>query len=179
MPGYVRGVAVASDAASERVEELQFTFGEGPCMEAFSSRRPVLEAGLGNGGMSRWLIYSAVAYGEGVRAFFAFPLQVVSARLGVLDLYCEKLGSLTIEELSQALSFADLATTMLLDAQCRAPMAVCPGGWTRRWTPARCIRQRAWNLLHANNHPSQALPIGRCGRGSSSHRPWASSRLRN
>lgn len=38
----VRGVCAASDARSERVEELQFVFGEGPCIDAFESRRPVL-----------------------------------------------------------------------------------------------------------------------------------------
>ena len=42
----VRGVAAASDPASERVDELQFTLGEGPCMDAFTTRRPVLEPDL-------------------------------------------------------------------------------------------------------------------------------------
>src|SRR5690348_12877022 len=35
------GIVAASDAATERIEELQFTFGEGPCVDAFSTQRPV------------------------------------------------------------------------------------------------------------------------------------------
>ena len=69
-----RGVAVASDPVSERVDELQFTLGEGPCLEAHRSRRPVLEPDLIDAGMARWPAYSAAAHAEGVRAVFAFPL---------------------------------------------------------------------------------------------------------
>jgi hypothetical protein len=113
----MRGVAAASDETSERIDELQFDLGEGPCMDAFASRRPVLEADLEGGGMTRWPLYAAAAHDEGVRAAFAFPLQVGAARLGVLDIYRAVPGSLSVEELAQALTFADVATTMLLDAQ--------------------------------------------------------------
>ena len=71
----LRGLAVASDQASERIDELQFSLGEGPCMDAFSSSRPVLEPDLSGGGTARWPVYSAAAHAEGVRAVFAFPLQ--------------------------------------------------------------------------------------------------------
>jgi hypothetical protein len=117
----VRVLAAASGEASARIDELQFTLGEGPCTDAFSSRRPVLEAELVNGVMARWPAYSPAAHDEGVRAVFAFPLQIGAARLGVLDLYREQPGSLSVEELTQALTFADLATTMLLDGQQQAP----------------------------------------------------------
>jgi hypothetical protein len=115
--GGVRGIAAASDAASERIDELEFALGEGPCMDAFAARRPVLESDLDSGGKTRWPLYAAAAHNEGVRAAFAFPLQVGAARLGVLDLHRKLPGSLTAEELTRALSFADVATTMLLDAQ--------------------------------------------------------------
>jgi hypothetical protein len=117
----MRGVAAASDAASERIEEFQFDLGEGPCVDAFTSRRPVLEADLGGAGIGRWPLYAAAAHNEGIQAAFAFPLQVGAARLGVLDIYRRVQGSLSAEELAQALTFADVATTMLLDAQDEAP----------------------------------------------------------
>ena len=122
-----RGVAAASDAASEGIDELQFALGEGPCMDAFASRRPVLVADL-DSGMARWPVYAPAAHNQGVRAAFAFPLQIGAARLGVLDLYREQAGSLSTEELTQALTFADVATTMLLDAQEKAtPGAAAEG----------------------------------------------------
>jgi GAF domain/ANTAR domain len=119
--GGVRVVAAASGEASARIDELQFTLGEGPCTDAFSSRRPVFEADLANGEPTRWPAYSAAAHEEGVRAVFAFPLQIGAARLGVLDLYREEPGWLSAAELTQALTFADVATTMLLDGQAQAP----------------------------------------------------------
>jgi hypothetical protein len=124
----LRGLAVASDQASERIDELQFSLGEGPCMDAFSSSRPVLEPDLGSGGIARWPIYSAAAHAEGVRAVFAFPLQIGAARLGVLDLYRDEPGSLSSQQFSQALTFADVATTMLIDGQEQAPTGAAAEG---------------------------------------------------
>jgi hypothetical protein len=112
-----RGVAVASDPVSERVDELQFTLGEGPCRAAHLSRRPVLEPDLTETGMARWPAYAAAAYAEGVRAVFAFPLQVGAAQLGALDLFRHHPGSLSGRELGDALMLADVATTLLIDAQ--------------------------------------------------------------
>ena len=124
----VRGVAAASDAASERIDELQFALGEGPCMDAFTSRRPVLEPDLSAGGALRWPIYAPAVRAQGVLAAFAFPLQVGAARLGVLDLYREHPGTLSTEELAEALTFADVATTMLLDGQEEAPPGAAAAG---------------------------------------------------
>lgn len=124
----VRGVAAASDPASERIDELQFTLGEGPCMDAFASRRPVLEPDLAVGGAVRWPIYAPAVCREGVHAAFAFPLQVGASRLGVLDLYREHPGTLSADELADALTFADVATTMLLDGQEDAPAGAAAAG---------------------------------------------------
>jgi ANTAR domain/GAF domain len=126
--GGVRGIAAASDPASGRIDELEFALGEGPCMDAFAGRRPVLEADLADGGMARWPLYATAAHNEGVRAAFAFPLQIGAARLGVLDLHRRVAGPLSAEELAQALSFADVATRMLLDAQEDAPPGAAAGG---------------------------------------------------
>ncbi len=124
----VRGVAAASDAASERIDELQFTLGEGPCIDAFRSRRPVLEPDMGAGGSARWPAYGPAASREGLRAAFAFPLQVGAARLGVLDVYRRSTGMLSAPQLAQALTFADVATTMLLDGQAQAAPGTAADG---------------------------------------------------
>jgi len=124
----VRGLAAASDEAGGRIEELQFSLGEGPCNDAFASRRPVLEADLAGRGMARWPIYAPAAQRHGVRAVFAFPLQIGAARLGVLDLYRKLPGALSVEELDAALTFADVATTMLLEAQQMAPPGAAAAG---------------------------------------------------
>jgi hypothetical protein len=119
----VEGVPVttaASDTTSSLIEELQFTVGEGPCLDAYHSRRPVLTPDLMAVGQSRWPGYAPAAHGRGVGAVFAFTLQVGAARLGVLDIYRGQPGVLSAHSLNQALTFADVAVEILLDAQERA-----------------------------------------------------------
>src|SRR5689334_12367101 len=69
----VRGLTTASDPATERVEELQFVLGEGPCIDAFANRRPVLVPDLSVEPAGRWPGYAPAVRDAGVRAVFAFP----------------------------------------------------------------------------------------------------------
>ncbi|GAA0931505.1 GAF and ANTAR domain-containing protein [Virgisporangium aurantiacum] len=114
------GMATASDPATERIEELQFTYGEGPCVDAFASCRPVLVPDLAADAMCRWPIYAPAIHDAGVRAVFAFPLQIGAVRLGALDVFRVRSGSLSRTELGEAFTFADRAVTTLLDGQERA-----------------------------------------------------------
>ena len=113
----VTGLAAANDAESEYLEELQFTLGEGPCVDALAARRPVLEPNIETGAMARWPMYAPAVLGRGVQAVFAFPLQVGAARLGVLDVYRRQPAGLGEGELALALTFADVAVSKLLDVQ--------------------------------------------------------------
>ncbi|GIJ57047.1 GAF and ANTAR domain-containing protein [Virgisporangium aurantiacum] len=124
----VRGVTAASDAAAERLEELQFVFGEGPCIDAFEARRPVLVPDIMDSVVHRWPAYTPGMHELGVRAVFAFPLQVGAARLGVLDVFRIRHGPLTADELGQALTFADVAVSVLLDGQAVARPGAAAAG---------------------------------------------------
>lgn len=124
----VRGMTTASDPVTERIEELQFLLGEGPCIDAFAARRPVLVPDLADGAMRRWPVYAPAAYDGGVRAVFAFPLQVGAGRLGVFDVFRVRPGPLTAGELGQALSFAEVAVMTLLDGQADAWPGVAAHG---------------------------------------------------
>jgi GAF domain-containing protein len=124
----VRGLSTGSDPAAERLEELQFTLGEGPCIDAFEARCPVLVPDLGTALRDRWPVYTSAAYEGGVRAVFAFPLQVGASRLGVLDLFRNRPGALSAEQVAQALVFADVAVGTLLDGQDRAGPGMAADG---------------------------------------------------
>jgi hypothetical protein len=110
-------VVAATDARAQQLEELQFALGEGPCVEASGSGRPVLEPNLVAGGSSRWSRFGAAVLDAGVHAVFAFPLRVGAIRVGVLDLYRDAPGQLTAVELTEALAFADAATEVILHLQ--------------------------------------------------------------
>jgi hypothetical protein len=106
----------ATDPTAATLEDLQFTLGEGACMEAALSGRPVLVPDIGDHVLtSRWPMFAdAVAEQTDVRALFALPLQLGTINLGVLDLYRTTAGPLRGHELRDALAAADTATLMLL-----------------------------------------------------------------
>jgi len=110
------GTLAATDGPAEVMENLQLTLGEGPCVNAFRDRRPVLEHDLTKAG-ARWPGFAPAAAEAGIAAIFAFPLQIGAIRLGVLDLYRDTPGSLDRLQLAEALDYAAAATTILLDRQ--------------------------------------------------------------
>ncbi len=111
------GIVAATDGAARRMEDLQLTLGEGPCVEAAQTRRPVLQPDLRRTAVSRWPHYGAAVLEAGIAAIFAFPLQVGLVRLGVLDLYRDSPGMLNADELDEALAFTDAATEIMLRLQ--------------------------------------------------------------
>jgi GAF domain-containing protein len=113
------GTVAASDGPASTMEDLQFTLGEGPCVECSTIGRPVLQPDLLRTGPERWPGFSAGALEAGIRAIFAFPLRMGGIRLGVLDIYRDTAGELSGAQLAEALSFADAATALLLHLQAR------------------------------------------------------------
>jgi GAF domain/ANTAR domain len=111
------GTVAVSDGGALQLEELQFTLGQGPCVDASRTGRPVLAPDLAGTSPRTWPQFGAGADAAGLRAVFAFPLQVGGIRLGVLDLYRDTVGDLSQKELADALSFTDAATQLLLDLQ--------------------------------------------------------------
>ena len=83
----LRETLYASDSTVDLLEDLQFSLGEGPCVDAALSGRPVLVADLRDPAQtSRWLIYAAAVVDQArIGAVFAVPLQWGTITLGVLD----------------------------------------------------------------------------------------------
>ncbi|MGD8202302.1 GAF and ANTAR domain-containing protein [Ornithinimicrobium sp. W1679] len=110
-------VVATSGRQADQLEELQLLLGEGPCVDAVAARRPVFESDLGGPGLSRWPAYGPAARELDIGAVFAFPLQVGGACAGVLDVYRTRPGSLSSGQVLEALTFADVALSILLDDQ--------------------------------------------------------------
>jgi GAF domain/ANTAR domain len=77
----------ASDKLAARLDELQFDLGEGPCWDAMSSGRPVLEPDVRGRPRSAWPAFSAAILDADISSIFAFPLAVGPLRMGAVDLY--------------------------------------------------------------------------------------------
>ena len=106
----------ATDATAELLEELQFSLGEGACVEAAVTGRPVLVADMHHSTeVSRWPTFAAAVVEQSdVGALFAVPFQWGAINLGVLDLYRTAPGSLSDVQLRDAISAADMAALMFL-----------------------------------------------------------------
>ena len=111
-----RETLCATDATAQLLEDLQFSLGEGACVEAALTGRPVLVADLPHSSQaSRWPIFAgAVVEQSQVGALFAVPLQWKTINVGVLDLYRKAPGSLSEAQLRDAISAAEIATLMFL-----------------------------------------------------------------
>jgi len=116
-----RGSLCTTNEVSNLIEELQYTLGEGPCMDAYDQNRVVVESDLADPGVPRWPAFTPQAVAAGVRAVFAFPLQVGAVRLGALDLYRDGPGALTDEQHGDAMVLADVIAQWVLDVQAQAP----------------------------------------------------------
>ncbi len=115
LDGSNRGTFGASSALSRRLDALQFTAGEGPCLDAVASGRPVLVADLDDAAERRWPGFTGAVLAAGVRAVFALPVSLSRQRVGALDLYRIQSGALTPRALTGGLLAAELAALPLLD----------------------------------------------------------------
>lgn len=113
--GSTRGTFGSSGQFSRRLDEYQFTFGEGPCLDAIATRRPVLVADLDDPSVQRWPAFTPAMIDAGVRAVFAFPTAIAAVYVGVLDLFCQAPGPLSKRATDGALWAAELAALPLLD----------------------------------------------------------------
>lgn len=106
----------ATDATAELLEDLQFSLGEGACVEAAVTGRPVLVADMHRTSeVSRWPAFAAaVVERSDVGALFAVPFQWGTINLGVLDLYRKAPGALSDAQLRDVMSAADMTALMFL-----------------------------------------------------------------
>jgi hypothetical protein len=118
--GELRGTAGVSDPVIAVVQELQLALGEGPCVDAWRDGAAVLEPDLADPSLVRWPAFAQEGVEAGVRAVFAFPLQIGAIGIGVLVLYRERPGGLSEEEIARGLVLADVAAQVILVLQAGA-----------------------------------------------------------
>lgn len=108
----------ASNSVAERLDELQFDLGEGPCWEALATHGPVLALDIHGGRYDSWPVFAEAvrtdAIGGGVSAMFAFPLVVGSLDIGAVDLYFAEPGELNPHYVAEASALADVAAWQVL-----------------------------------------------------------------
>jgi len=115
LAGTNRGTFGSSGPLSRHLDELQFTFGEGPCLDATHSNAPVLVGDLDDPGDARWPAFAGAVLDAGVGAVFALPVRLSAEPVGALDLFRVGRGPLGEAGLAGGLLAAELVALPLLD----------------------------------------------------------------
>jgi hypothetical protein len=145
---------LASAPEAEELQELQFTLGQGPCMDAVAGRGPVLVPDLSRlVAQRRWPVFAAAAEDRGVRGMFSFPVAAGAALIGVLDVYRLRAGPLAPDELTDGLAFADAVLVLVLNEQ--SGIAGTPDG-----VAAAVVSERRAEVHQATGMVAAQLGVG-------------------
>jgi hypothetical protein len=96
----------ASDSTARQLAAIQFDLGEGPHVQAWGTRRPVLAPCIDSDSVPQWPVLGRAAFQLGARALFAFPIIAGHAAVGVVDLYRDSEGPLEADVVADALELA-------------------------------------------------------------------------
>lgn len=158
------GILGSSSAMARMYDEVQFTVGEGPCLDSVAHRMPVVVTDLGDPTEVRWPLYRPVMLAHGIYGVSAMPVIVAGECVGALDLFLTGAGRpLEGERLAAALLAAELAQLPLLDLldkQIRITATDLDGAaWTEMHTIVRAEVAQATGMLIAQLDigPTEAL----------------------
>jgi len=116
-----QGSLCTTEGVAAYLDDLGFTLGEGPALDAHAGGRPVLVDDLAAPVGSRWHAFAPSAVQAGVRALFAFPIRIGAVRLGALTLFRDTPGPLSDPQYADALAMATVAARTILTLQADAP----------------------------------------------------------
>lgn len=121
MSGHHSGPVCSSSEVVRRLEDLQFSLGEGPCHDACTTATVVTEPDLARTHRPAWPNYTPAALDLGACAVFAFPLSMGAGVVGVLTLYHDRVGVLSDDQLADAQVLATMLPSLLSAIQARGP----------------------------------------------------------
>lgn len=139
----------ASNPMAELAESLQFTLGQGPCLDAFSVGRSIFVADLDDPTCRAWQEWPAYArellYRTPFRSVMATPLAAEGLSLGTLSLYRRRPAAANTLHLRDARAvahhiFCDLLATGTFSGQVQPELA-----WAN--LPMARVRTVVWQAI--------------------------------
>ena len=157
--GTTQGTFGSSGAMSRRLDEYQFTYGEGPCLDAVATGRPVLVGDVGAASDQRWPAFSQAALDSGVHAVFALPVALAQAPIGALDLFRNEAGPLSEIGLEGGLWAAELAALPFLELMTEVRSTEDGDGWDQLASLERVEVYQATGMIigHLDVDAAEAL----------------------
>lgn len=111
-----RGRLHATAASSENarlLELFELQTDAGPCLDAFHSGEPVVNADL-QANQERWPRFAEAAQATGFVSVHALPLRLRATVIGALNLFCSAPGALSQADVRTGQALADVATIGIL-----------------------------------------------------------------
>ena len=124
--GVPQATLCSTDPVSSLIEELQYTLGEGPCIDAYQTGTVIAEPDLSAPSIPRWAVFTPKVLDAGGRAIFGFPIRIGAVRIGALNLYRDRSGPLSDDQYADALVMSDVIARTLLVLQARAEPGSIP-----------------------------------------------------
>ena len=107
-------LVMASSSEAMRVLELfEIQSREGPCLDAYSTGRQIVNQDLAAPG-GRWPRFAKEAAEAGFRSAHALPMRLRGSVIGALNLFRTNTGEMTPDDVDIAQAFADVATIAIL-----------------------------------------------------------------
>jgi hypothetical protein len=114
--GSTQGIASTADSLTASIQDLEFTLGEGPGIDAFSQIEAVCIHDMGSA-ISRWAFFVPAALGLGVRSIYSLPLRSGRMALGTVTLWSDRADGLDDSQQVDAALVADLVCGAVLTMQ--------------------------------------------------------------
>jgi GAF domain-containing protein len=112
-PGGELRVVASSSEAMRLVELFELQAQEGPCLDCFRTRRPVLNQHLGQVD-DRWPRFEPVALEAGFRTVHALPMRLRGDVIGALNLFRTDEHGIAEADVVTGQALADVATIAIL-----------------------------------------------------------------
>ncbi|SEC91066.1 GAF domain-containing protein [Nocardioides exalbidus] len=103
----------ASNHTGKMLELFQLQNSEGPCLDCFTTGRPVVNAELDDAG-ERWPRFAPAAVAGGLRSVHAFPLRLREQTIGALNLFSRAESRFADDDVRVVQALADVATIAIL-----------------------------------------------------------------
>lgn len=142
--------SASSGEAGRLIEDLQFTLGVGPSLDADRLGAPVLVPDLSDPTALRWMTFAESALDLGIGAVFSFPLRLTTRSRGALALYVSRPGPLRDDQHAIAMTVAAITARAVLGMEWRLTSI----DWIARHWDYRPVVHQAAGMM------SEQLAIG-------------------
>ena len=159
------GTVGVSAAPARTYDELQFTMGEGPCLDAVHLRSTIFVEDMADPEEQRWPAYRPAILAHRIHSVHATPVVVAGEYVGALDLFRSKPGRWPGDTTVGALVAAELAKApfldLLTDEVATAISDPASDTWTELGVFARAEVSQATGMLVAQLDVTPAVALVR------------------